>query len=379
MPVPLPSSQDVDLHPPDADEVALIGRGLASAVRVDGELTELQRSVLAAMTRSMTGVEVDYTAPAPMTAHEFAEVLARRDESFRTRMVQIMELGHMILPEPSVEVADRVIEFAAELSVDDDCVHLARALADGSRQLVAADFDRNRYLTELDLSAFTPLSSADDKTAAWTTTAEVDELARRWIDLGDLAEGSLGRGVHDFYLARGFRFPGQAGSAPPLLAQHDWVHVLADYGSVVASELEVFAFIARASDDPAAFSLLAMVINLFQTGGVASAAGIFEASPGHLEGDGMPRRLADALRRGALCDGSVDFLAVDWFSLAEEPIEDVRDRFGVVAKSDDAVAAGSPGPWTAGGISEFQLAAGRDLAAEQARPYDAFGAEVATA
>lgn len=38
----------------------------------------------------------------------------------------------------------------------------------------------------------------------------------------------------------GFSCPGPPGSAPPLLAQHDWVHVLADYGSTVESELEVF-------------------------------------------------------------------------------------------------------------------------------------------
>ncbi len=33
-----------------------------------------------------------------------------------------------------------------------------------------------------------------------------------------------------FYRAHGFTFPGLAGSAPPYLAQHDWVHVLADFG-----------------------------------------------------------------------------------------------------------------------------------------------------
>lgn len=182
------------------------------------------------------------------------------------------------------------------------------------------------------------------------------------------------RGVHDSYVARRFRFPGEPGSAPPLLAQHDWVHVIADYGSVVESELEVFAFIARAGDNPEAFALLAMVINLFQTGHLQGAAGIFQADPGHLSRDGMPARLADALRRGALCHGSVDFLATDFFSMAEMPVGEVRDRFGVVPKSAEAIHAGSPGPWTAGGISEFQLGAGRQLAAEQHRPYETFGA-----
>ena len=374
MPTPFPSSSDTDLAPPGREEALLICRGLASASSGPGGLTPLQETVLSAITKAMTGFEVDFTQLDPITPVDFADGMARRDEAFRTDLVLCMELGHMILPGASVEVADQVIEFARELSVDSERVYLARDLADGSRQLVAADFDRTRYLADLDLSAFTPLRTDDDKSWAWTNTVDSPELAQRWRGLGDLDVNTLGRSMHDFYVARGFRFPGEPGSVPPLLAQHDWVHVIADYGSVVASELEVFAFIARASDNPEAFTLLAMVINLFQTGRLSGAAGIFEADPGHLSRDGMPTRLGDALRRGALCTGSVDFLATDFFPMAEMSLDEVRSRFGVVPKSAEAVAAGSPGPWTRGGISEFQLAAGRQLADEQHRPYDSFGA-----
>jgi hypothetical protein len=170
--------------------------------------------------------------------------------------------------------------------------------------------------------------------------------------------------VHDVYLARGFAFPGEAGSAPPLLAQHDWVHVLADFGTTVECELEVFGFIARASDDPQAFALLAMALTLFQTGALPSAAGIFEADAGHLSAAGMPARLGDAMRRGAECDGSVDFLGVDWFSHAEQSVEDVRAYFGVQPKGDEAQRAGSVGPWDPLGISEFQKAPARQARAD---------------
>src|SRR4029078_13373420 len=103
------------------------------------------------------------------------------------------------------------------------------------------------------------------------------------------------------------------------LAQHDWVHVLADYGTTVECELEVFAFIARANDDMRAFSLLAMVVSLFETGYLPTGAGRFEADPGHVSGGaGMAIRVADAMRRGALCHDdvtgadSIDFLGIDW-------------------------------------------------------------------
>ena len=175
--------------------------------------------------------------------------------------------------------------------------------------------------------------------------------------------------------------PRDPGSAPPLLAQHDWVHVLADFGTTVESELEVFGFIARANDDMRAFSLLAMVISLFETGYLRTGAGLFEYSIGHLSADShVAVRLADAMRRGALCHDnatgadSIDFLRVDWFDLAPMPIDRVRTRFCVPSKSAAALDAGSVGPAQPGGISPFQFHAGQQLADRLGVPYNSYGA-----
>ena len=282
----------------------------------------------------------------------------------------------MILPDPSPEVSQRVIDFATELSLSDEFLAAMRRYVDRSRQLVASDIDRSAYISNLDLSSFTPLQSADDNVNAWSNTVVRPELAARWWALGDLDRSTLGRGVFDFYRARGFRFPGEEGSAPPVLAQHDWVHVLADYGSTVESELEVFAFITRASHDPLAFTLLAMAIKLFHTGELERAAGIFEADAGHLEVDGMAARLGDAFRRGALTAGQPEFLATNWWSYADWPLEQVREHCDVVPKSDTALQSGSVGPWEPGGISPFQDRMGRELAEAEGREYDSFGASV---
>ena len=204
-------------------------------------------------------------------------------------------------------------------------------------------------------------------------------LAQQWEALRDLPEHSLGRAVAPrFYEARGFSYPGTPGSAPPLLAQHDWVHVIADYGSSVESELEVFAFISRANDDPRAFSLLAMVISLFETGYLASGAGLFEYDRGHLSHEGMAVRLADAMRRGALVAahaGGPDLLGRDWFADAPRPIDEVRDELGVVAKSEHAIERGSVTPWQPGGISVFQYESGKAAAQAAGRTYQSYGAQ----
>ncbi len=82
----------------------------------------------------------------------------------------------------------------------------------------------------------------------------------------------------------------------------------------------------------------------------------------------MPRRETGA--------DSIDFLRMDWFAVAHRTCEDLRERFHLVPKSAAAVAAGAVGPWEPGGISPFQMNAGRELAASRGLPYDAHGAAV---
>jgi len=94
----------------------------------------------------------------------------------------------------------------------------------------------------------------------------------------------------------------------------------------------------------------------------------------------MAVRLSDALARGARCHDeetgadSIDFLRMDWFAVAHRSCEDLRERFHLVPKSAAAVVAGAVGPWEPGGISPFQMNAGRELAASRGLSYDAHGA-----
>lgn len=375
---PLPSSRDEDLSPPDAEEVAFLGRGVISAVSVDGRPTEFQMLLIEAVFDAMTGHRAGSGEVLPIDAEAFGAGMSRRNAAFRNRIVQIMILGALVLRPLPVEVADRVADFASALGVDDGMLDVARKFAAGDLAMAAVDFDRNGYTSDWSPER-TGALHATGLTAAWAMSADDGQLANRWEALGDLPAGTLGRGVWEFYRARGFEFPGRPGSAPPLLAQHDWVHVLVDYGTKVESELEVFGFIARANDDPRGFSLLAMVVSLFETGYLEHGAGLFDAFPGQLSHEGMAVRVADAMRRGALSHGlhgepDVDFLGVDWFTLADRPVELLREQFGIVAKSPSALAAGSVGPWDVGGISEYQYTTARAAAAASGSSYNAYGA-----
>ncbi len=121
------------------------------------------------------------------------------------------------------------------------------------------------------------------------------------------------------YDSRGFELPGTPGGAPAYLAQHDFVHVLADYGTNLKGELEVFAFIGRADPDPKGFAWLATLIGLFETGYISST-GFFDRDvrERNIQAPGMHQRIADAIRRGkVVCQSyGIDLFEVDYYELA---------------------------------------------------------------
>jgi hypothetical protein len=382
VPVPLPTADTVNLVPPDAAEAQIMADGVASAVAGHEGLLPIQQALIEALFPALTGHSVTVANRPAIKPAELALALARRDLSFRSRGVQLMLLCALVRHPLPEDVADNVAQFACELGVEEGMVRVAREFAAGSLGLAAYDFTRNGYEgTWHEEESATALHSSRVLHEAWELSVHDPELAARWAALETLPGDTIGRKVWEMYQARGFTFPGTPGSAPPLLAQHDWVHVLADYGSTVESEVEVFGLIARANDDMHAFSLLAMVIALFETGYLARGAGLFESSPGHFSSNpAMAVRLAEAMARGARCHDeetgadSIDFLRMDWFAVAHRACDDLRERFHLLPKSAAAVAAGSVGPWSPGGISPFQMQSGRALAASRGQRYDAHGA-----
>ncbi|QIS14475.1 hypothetical protein [Nocardia arthritidis] len=264
---------DVLLTPPDAVEARLVARGVTAAASAGGELTPLQQLLIPAIFLSMTGFRIELAALRPIEPAAFAAGLARRNRIFRERVVQVMLLAALVVRPLPAAVATRIREFADALGVDDDMIAVAQEYAAGAVDLAAVDFSRNGYLAGLGAERLHALHTGTLDTS-WGQVGDDPELAARWATLWELPVGTLGRGVADFYRDRGFVTPGLPGSAPPLLAQHDWVHVLAGYGTTLENEIEVFAFMARANDDPRAFSLLAMVISLFETGYLRSGAGL---------------------------------------------------------------------------------------------------------
>jgi len=339
------------------DEAVLIARGIASAIKPEGGLETVQVSLLGAVIEALLDVRVDLSSLDPLQAGELAEGLSERSEEFRRRVVHHMVLGELVLRPIPPEVARRVAAYADALGIDDQFVRIARRYAQGGFGLAWVDLHRSGFTEHWEMARLDQLKTDVKLEHQLAAGVEDPALAAVWADFQDYSPGTLGRGVWDMYRGRGFGLPGSQGGASAYLAQHDFVHVLADYGTNLNGELEVFSLIGRADPDPKGFAWIATLVGLFETGYVADA-GFFtgDLKERRLDSPATHARVADALYRGRmLCDRlGTDLLEIGYHEFADQSIDDVRAELGFVPKSERALAAGSPGAFDIEGMSRIQ-------------------------
>lgn len=337
-------------------EMEIYTNAVRTAASAGGGMEPVQEMVLAAVYEAYLERELDIP-PRAVEPDELATIVEGRSEWIRLIMFQRMSLVSLVAEEMTKECADRLGRYAVAFGLVENMATWFEKCGGESFDVLMLDFARNGYSGDF-LQRSRPVLRTDaDLGDGWAVVEDDPRLADHWASLEGCPDGSIGRTMFDFYRSRNFAFPGSPGSAPPLLAQHDWVHVLGDYGTTLPNELEVFSLISAADVNPRSFSLLTMVIGLFGTGRVPTAAGLFEADSGHID-EGVSVRIAEALRRGSHLHPREGLpsalLEVDWFDLADLPVGEVRELFGIEPKRDKAVAAGSAGPWEESGFSAYQ-------------------------
>lgn len=342
-----------------AEQALAAARGVVSAVRDGERVTPVQSGLLSAVFESQFDLEVDADQLETIHESELAGKMSALDDEARRRVVQLMVLGELVLKPIPPEVARRVASYANALAVDDPFVRIARRYAQGGFGLAWIDLHQSGFVEHWELAGTDQLKTTVKLEHQLAVGVEDARLAEAWSAFQDLAPGSLGREVWNMYRGRGFGLPGTTGGAAAYLAQHDFVHVLADYGTNLKGEFEVFSLIGRADPDPKGFAWIATLIGLFETGYVADA-GFFSGDlvePRLVESE-MHVRFADALYRGRVLRDrlGVDLLEVDYHEHAHRPIAAVCADLGLIPKSDRAVQAGSPGAFDLDGMSMTQQA-----------------------
>lgn len=323
-----------DFQPGQAEAMV---RGMASAVGGDTGLTATQSAVLGVIARDIFGVDTAVDELEPLSAAELAATL---DPVLGRGAVRGMVTLEIVSEAVAPDVAARVESYAQALGVDEAMLAVARDYSKGAKDVAQADFMRNSYVLDYytkhpnDGTLHRTVRDPDERTSLDPA------LEAKWKTLETCRDGSLGRTVWDFYQRRGFALPGSPGSVDPLLAQHDFVHCVADYGTSATGEMETFSFIAGAIPEAKGFSYLVIIVGLFETGNVEVVPGVATASPGHLQLPGGAERVGDAIRRGVLLGTDV-MGGIDWFEYADDPIDDVRTKLQLVPKGAEAIAAGS--------------------------------------
>lgn len=280
---------------------------------------------------------------------EFLEVR----EEVRHRLFQLFTLVELVL-DPMPETATETLKFIANsLNIDDEFIEIARDYSQGAYGIAATDLKRKGYMGNPDLikQGGAMMRVNKNLTDPFENDEDDPELLQQWKDLEKCDTGTLGRNIWEYYQGRGFVFTGQKGSVNPSIAQHDWIHLLCDYNTTIEGELEVFSFIGSAIPDVKGFSFLIAIVSLFETGRLESwGGGVLNADKGHLDIPEMPERIADAIRRGRICNRDVMY-GIDYFEYKDYAIDKVREILKIVPKDDEIL---SPGVWHSEGITSFQ-------------------------
>jgi hypothetical protein len=319
------------LLPSDTDAPLVLGM-VKAAFGHAGGFDELQDAVLGGLATSLYGLDL-----ATVPAAEDDDV-ARATPEERLHAVHLMVVLEFVEHPVGDQSARRVEEYAEGLGVSHRMLRDARSLAKQHFALVYLDLQRHSWYEEETIkeSVRGRWEELIRSKLAYTGVVADRVIAQKWRALRDCPDRSWGKAVADFYDRHGFPFPGERHGIYELGARHDWVHVLAGYETTPEGELDVFAFIAASMQDARGLVLLAITLGLFQNGAIHHVAGkrIGNARSDTLSDVGAVDRWVEAFRRGNLATTDV-MGTVRLFEHKDAPLDEARERFGVVPKRTD--------------------------------------------
>jgi hypothetical protein len=316
------------LLPTETDAAVVLGM-VKAAFAPAGGFDELQESVLTGIASSLYGLELASVLEADAAA------VSRATETERLHAVHLMVVLEFVEHPLSTRAEQLVEQYAHGLGVSLTLLHDARRLAHGHFAWMYLDLQRHSWYEEETIkeSLRGRWEELIRSKLAYTGVVADRMIEKKWRALRDCPDGSWGKTVADFYDRHGFPFPGERFGIYELGARHDWIHVLAGYETTPEGELDVFAFIAASMADERGLVLLAITLGLFQNGSIRHVAGkrIKNARSDTLSDHGAVDRWVDAFRRGSLCTTDV-MGGVRLFEHKDDPLDEVRERFGVVPK-----------------------------------------------
>jgi hypothetical protein len=299
---------------------------LLGAADVDGGVTAEQRAVLQAIVAGYWGrPDLDLDAVDELGPAGAASAVT--DPAHRRRLRELMVLLELCRHPLTDAQVERVAKYAEALGESGPGLEIARTLVRDGAQGALADYQRHskpilEIMAEPSLRGFTEDLPAPDP-----------EIAARLHALHDLPAGTLGYEYAEFYRRNGFELPGDDVKAPAVFVAHDMCHVIGGYEPTGRGEIALGAMQLGVADTDQHWIGLLGNLGVHEAGYLA--AGGLLPKEGTLGREGAADFVADAFRRGAECTG--DFTTIDHLALAEVPLLEVREQFGVPPVGDGSV------------------------------------------
>jgi hypothetical protein len=251
--------------------------------------------------------------------HELIEILVSAEANYRGKNIE--------------GLAAQIENIATYLNLDDDCLSLSRNIAKQSKDKAYEDWIRHNWSTnnQFEDSSQKQITARFHDVLSKTIIVhkEDDELITKMKGLSTAPANSIGQKLWAFIQDHHFTLPGLYGGASSTLQRHDWIHVIGDYETDFIGELECAAFGATSSNEPGAnlwfIGMIAMIAGQFDIG--TDMSNMQETINVNFKDSQIQKRLTKAIKRGK--GSKVDLLSIDFFEISHEPIDKIKDRFGI--------------------------------------------------
>lgn len=180
----------------------------------------------------------------------------------RERIVQSAILATLMDGVVEAEEVAGVRALARALDVDEPRLVALSHLARGRTALAWLDLARRSFARDVFEKALAGGGPSHlYKIVAPLVGLGVDgELAARYVGLGELPPGTLGRAYFDFLVRNELPFPGEHRAVPEAGVWHDVTHVLAGYETADEEEILVVSFIAGYRREDAFFWIFTIAL-----------------------------------------------------------------------------------------------------------------------
>ena len=311
---------------------ALLGlRAMKTIASASGPIGPAQRALMQAAQKVILGIEADIDSLPTVAPAELGAGFPGAE--LRQQFVNGMMVTAVADGPPSPEALARVNAYAKALHISEPVLADLRLLAEHHMTLFKLDFLRRGHIADMLKNQLRQkgLFNLAKSVLELRGLREDPALAARYRAWEKLPEGTLGRGLIDFYNQHGFSVPGERNGFPEAGLYHDFCHLLGGYSTEPEGEIQVGGFVTGFKRARPFYVVLFCVL-IFSTGVQMRPTATDFVTAGVLAKPGMAELMFAAIERGSKVNQDLSD-NWDYWAWIELPIDEVRQRLNILPKA----------------------------------------------